>query len=176
MVPNRGKITNVYRQERDDCKDHVSVINWGSQLAFSADPLAFQRRIANLGVFIRALLPAGDAPAALPSATESLLAITDSHPGSLTLPLIRQSMQHTHCWRENQAVPPHEFRVGDLGVVRDVSAGLGGGFEKFCNVIEDGLVSFDTAKEAFATRWSWKDFPMRREEMQPFPMGPDVFG
>lgn len=152
------------------------IIAFSYLLMRSQVPLAFQRKFSHLGVFIRALLPSGTSAPSLSPSVEAILTECDNSHTHLTLPRLRRALpDHTHSWRENQSIPAHKFLVGDLGVVKGDQQ-LGEGFEKLCNVYEEKLVIFNTVEETRATRWCWKDMPIRHEVMQSFPMGLDVVG
>jgi hypothetical protein len=145
-------------------------------------PLALQRKLSHLAVFARGLLPAEDAAPALLPAVDTLLA-DESYDGSRpTLPLasIRTTILSqdlasviANTWMENQGIPAYKFSIGDLGYV-PAGKKLGNGFIKLCNVVEDGLVKFELVQEAYATKYDSAD--TRAEEIQGFPMGPNIMG
>jgi hypothetical protein len=149
-----------------------------------AVPLALQRKFSHLAVFARSLLPPeGGASPALPAAAAALLA-DNSFDGSrptLALRAVRAAARAEHAWCENQGVPPHKFAVGDLGHVPR-GAALGERFVKLCNVfgLEQGqavpAAAFPVVKEQDAYMWCWKDAFNKRQDVQGFPMGPDIFG
>jgi hypothetical protein len=149
-----------------------------------AVPLALQRKYSHLAVLARSLLPPerGKSPA-LPAAAAALLA-DDSFDGSrptLALSAVRAAARAEHAWCETQDVPPHKFAVGDLGHVPH-GAKLGESFVKLCNVfeLEHGqsvpAATFPVEKKQRADMWCWKDRFNDREDVQGFPMGPDIFG
>jgi hypothetical protein len=163
MLPNRGYPVDMHRLE--DTKSAC-----GHAGAAGSAPLAFQRKLSHLAVFARALLPPPDTPPALGAHARALL---DSD-GAPSLAALRAAAPGAHVWRENQGVRAHALAPGDVGRVAR-GATLGDGFEKLGNVLEEGLVDWETEREVWCKK---SDFQAggRWEEVQGFPMGPDVMG
>jgi hypothetical protein len=229
MLPNNGQPMHLHRVDRDLAAitsgtaktranpKRITSITKNSGLM----PLALQRKLSHLAVFVRGLLPPEDGPPVLSPEVARL--ISDEHydgsRSTLPLPTLRTAVLsggnlgpgQAYSWNENQAVPPWKFRVGDLGIVdrkkrpeggdgdeqpsvpdEQENVGDRGGdasedeeaekvyigkqFVKLCNVLDDGTVHFDIASDAWCQQWDWQNLATSREDVQGFPMGPDVHG
>jgi hypothetical protein len=169
MLPNNGNPMHLHKQEDQELS------------------LPLQRKLSHLAVFARGLLPSGDDTPPGLAPTVQVLISDETYDGArhptLPLPVIRSAVlsggasghHRAHAWRENQAIPAHKFKVGDLGYVVPGSM-IGEGFVKLCNVVDEGLVKFDLAVESFATKWDWKDMHGGQQKAHGFTMGPNVMG
>lgn len=137
------------------------------------------RQISHLVTLARGLLPADDAPIALPTRVKSLIAPSDDEDEEedgvtqrtkLSLRQIRLSNieagTHNHVWNENGGIPSYKFAAGDFGYVP-----TGKEFKDFVilgNVIKDMLAELSTENHAYGTQWCWKDVPPHRAPIEPY--------
>ncbi|KAG6853163.1 hypothetical protein C0991_006451 [Blastosporella zonata] len=168
MLPKGGALQ--YRQEHD------------------ADNGETTRRISHLVTLTKGLLPADDAPINLTPRVTAFMSGNDDDEKDddfyrspqrqkLDLRQLRLSNldadTHDHTWSENGGISSHKFSVGDFGYIPEG----GKDFDDFVvlgNVLKDGLASFTIQSHAHGTQWSWKDIPIHREPMQPFPLPGDA--
>jgi hypothetical protein len=147
-------------------------------------PLPLQRKLSHLSVFARGLLPSAKQEPGLPPSLRDML--SDAYDGTaptVTLRMLREAnlegAGNDWTWRENQAVPPHKFEVGDLGYIpaqtseeQEVTPkGLGNCFVKLCNILQDDPSYFNVVFESNATQWDWDAKQHRREVVQGYEAG-----
>jgi hypothetical protein len=160
MLPNRGLIQYKRNDDVDDGDD--------------------TRRISHLASVVRGLLPADDAPISLPSRVKDLIGVSDEEdsedPFTSTIKLNLRQIRlsnieagtHNHVWHENSGVPAHKFTVGDYGYIPP-----GSEFKDFVNlgnVNQDELATLRVENTAHGSQWSWKDFPIRHVQIEPYAM------
>ena len=133
------------------------------------------RRLTHLVSVIEGLLPPDDAPIALPTRVKALIedqAEEETFVSTSKLSLRQMRLSnieagvHNHIWHENGGVPPDMFSVGDFGYIPS-----GNDFKKFVilgNVIRDGSAKFVVQDSAHGSQWSWKDFPIRHVQIEPY--------
>lgn len=158
MLPNSGVIQYKRTDEIDEGVD--------------------ARPISHLVSVMCGLLPAENAPISLPPRVKGLIGAhgDDQYEGTytsspkLSLRQIRLSNieagTHNHVWHENGGIPAHVFAVGDFGYIPPR-----GEFKDFVilgNVINDGSATLTTENTANGTQWSWKDFPIRHVQIEPY--------
>lgn len=133
------------------------------------------RRLSHLVSVIRGLLPPDDAPIALPPRVKAL--IRDQAEEEISTSTTKLSLRqmrlsnieagvHNHVWHENGGVPADKFSVGDFGYIPS-----GNDFKNFVilgNVIQDGSAKFVVQDSAYGSQWSWKDFPIRHVQIEPY--------
>ncbi|KAF8064152.1 hypothetical protein FPV67DRAFT_1698491 [Lyophyllum atratum] len=144
------------------------------------------RRISHLVTLTRGLFPADKAPVTLSPRVKALIGSHSGDDGEdyfeskkrpkLDLRQLRlsniEAETHDHTWRENGGIPSHRFTVGDFGYIPE-----GSDFKDFVilgNVLKDGLQNLEVQSHTRGVQWSWKDFPVRRVGMEPFPLPGDV--
>lgn len=96
----------------------------------------------------------------------------------LTLRQIRKAAfaadAHQQAWFRNN-IPLHKFEVGDLGYIPKGGEGWTD-FIVCCNVLEDGLVKFETTSVATGHRGLWVNQTYERQPLSSFELPGQVHG
>lgn len=137
-----------------------------------------QRKVNHLGLLVRSILPGEDEVSAAASRLQQLLGDDeDEEAEPLSLPLIRMSAirarSHGQSWNNN-FVPAHMFRVGDIGYVppgEDFKS-----FVKLKNILDAGMIELEI--NPFATGWKthMQMGHFDRQQLQPFELPGGVSG
>ncbi|RPD77045.1 hypothetical protein L226DRAFT_483343 [Lentinus tigrinus ALCF2SS1-7] len=147
-----------------------------------------QRKVNHLTILARALLPNSDDIKTVKERLQKLLGSVDDEEGFSETPLmtLRQIRKaafaanvHQQAWFENQGIPPHKFRVGDLGYLPKDTTTEGKDWTNFvvlCNILEEGLAKLDVSDATVGHKGSWQDGFHEREDITPYELPGGLHG
>ncbi|RDX41179.1 hypothetical protein OH76DRAFT_1489711 [Lentinus brumalis] len=148
-----------------------------------------QRKVNHLTILARALLPSSEDITSVQGRLQKLLGSLDDEGGLSEIPLmtLRQIRKaaiaadaHQQAWFENTGIPPHRFRVGDLGYLPKRDETEGKDWTKFvvlCNVLEEGLAKLDVSNARTGSKSSWQPGGSHvREDLAPYELPGGLHG
>ncbi|KAI0717740.1 hypothetical protein C8T65DRAFT_571587 [Cerioporus squamosus] len=147
-----------------------------------------QRKVNHLTILARALLPSSANITTAQERLQKVLGSLDDDDGFSEMPLmtLRQIRKaaiamdaHQQAWFEGSGVPPHQFRVGDLGYLPKGAETDGKNWKDFvvlCNVLDEGLAKLDLSDAREGSKSSWLDGHFQREDLPPYELPGGLYG
>ena len=86
---------------------------------------------------------------------------------------------HQQAWSANRGIPPHKFRVGDLGYLPKGTDADGKDWENFvvlCNILEEGLAKLDISDATDGSKGSWLSGHHEQEKLTPYNLPDGLHG
>ena len=86
---------------------------------------------------------------------------------------------HQQAWSANRGIPPHKFRVGDLGYLpkgTDADGKDWGNFVVLCNILEEGLAKLDMSDATDGSKGSWLNGHHVQENLTPYNLPDGLYG
>ncbi|OCH91320.1 hypothetical protein OBBRIDRAFT_887032 [Obba rivulosa] len=158
ILPNRGIARQPYDINDTDVSNEV------------------QKKLSHLAVLANALLSSSSNIDAVQARLQEILQDEEEYQPRISLRQLRMAALRSdihQTWRQS-TVPAYKYAVGDLGYIP-----AGGGFDSFtvlCNVLRDGLTSFDINTDAEGIQIDWKGGFVDKQDLQPFCLPGDIRG